>query len=134
MSFVSFVNRFLLFNSNDSMISASTKLHYSMENLSKIRASSSSATSASSTSSSSGAVVSGSHSASPASSFMSSRSCDSIYSLQKAKINPKLPNGTVNILDKKPPQQQQQQLARSRGAATVAATAASKKEIMTQQQ
>lgn len=126
------------------IISASTKLHYSMENLSKIRASSSSATSSSSASSTScaaAAVAAGSQSTSPASSFMSSRSCDSIYSMQKAKINPKLPtmpNGTANILDRTPnkkpqQQQQQQQSARSRGAAATAAVA-SKKEIMSHHQ
>ncbi|XP_031629394.1 uncharacterized protein LOC116344790 [Contarinia nasturtii] len=61
---------------------ASSKLHYSMENLSKTRASSSSA--------------------SPASSFMSSRSCDSIYRSQKAKINPKLPvaQNTARVLQR----------------------------------
>lgn len=124
------------------MISASTKLHYSMENLSKIRASPSSATSSSSTSTSSCAAASGSHSASPASSFMSSRSCDSIYSMQKAKINPKLPsmpNGTVNILDRIPnkksqPQPPQQQQPSTRNRAAAATVAASKKEIMTQHQ
>lgn len=72
---------------------------------------------------------------------MSSRSCDSIYSLQKAKINPKLPampNGTVNIINgtqnKKQPQQQS---PRNRGSAvtvTAAAAAAAKKEIMTHHQ
>lgn len=53
-----------------------------MENLSKTRVSSSSA--------------------SPASSFMSSRSCDSIYRSQKAKVNPKLPvaQSTARILER----------------------------------
>lgn len=53
-----------------------------MENLSKIRTSSSSS--------------------SPASSFISSRSCDSIFRSQKAKINPKLPvaQNTARILER----------------------------------
>lgn len=56
-----------------------------MENLSKTRAATSSTSSAS-----------------PASSFMSSRSCDSIYRSQKAKINPKLPvaQNTARILER----------------------------------
>lgn len=81
-----------------------------MENLSKTRAS------ATTTSSSS--------SASPASSFMSSRSCDSIYRSQKAKINPKLPvaQNTARILDRAQNTQQTNKIDNN-----------TKKETMTQQ-
>lgn len=75
------------FNLNKFIFRASKKLHYSMENLSKTRISSTSSTSTST---------------SPASSFMSSRSCDSIYRSQKPKINPKLPvvDNTSRILER----------------------------------
>lgn len=63
--------------------SATNKLHFSMENLSKPNASSSTSTS-------------------PASSFMSSRSCDSIYRPKNNKIAPKLPvaQNTARLLDR----------------------------------
>lgn len=107
-----------------------------MENLSKIRASSSSAKSSSSSTSSSSAAAAtgGSQSTSPASSFMSSRSCDSIYSVQKAKINPKLPsmpNAAANLLNPSLNTKKQLPLVRNRDGTV---TAASKKEIMTHHQ
>lgn len=99
-------NEFDFYFLNDS---ASAKLHYSMENLTKARPTASSSTSSST--------------ASPASSFMSSRSCDSIYRSQKAKINPNLPvaQNTARILE------------RAQNKQTTKNSAAAKKEVMTHQ-
>lgn len=54
-----------------------SKMHFSMENLSKV------------------ATQNSSSSASPASSFMSSHSCESIFRSKNVKNNSKTPNATI---------------------------------------